>query len=91
MLGVDMNIVDRLLKKQAELETKLYHAELAAKAEANEVDKRGKRIAKLEAALDKAAIMVQEAGHGFCGSNVEIVFNSVANSIKDIAKEALED
>lgn len=63
----------------AELEKKLCHAELAAEAEANEVDKRGKRIAKLEAAL----IRLRDC-------DWVVTWADRMDAVRDIAKEALD-
>ena len=88
-----------------EIETKLYHAELAAEAEAKEVDKRGKRIAKLEAALEKAVNICDELEAGYLNlghtaaqeamlcaatSDMRESIRALINNAKN-AQEALED
>lgn len=40
--------------------------------------------AHVDEVIEKCAEMVQTAGHGFCGSNVEICFNTVAESIREL-------
>jgi len=51
---------------------------------------RRKQTQSVKDALEKAANMTFMAGHGFCGSNVEIVFHSLAESIRALITDTQE-